>query len=77
MTLTTDASDAEKQETNHPVMEPLGEFNVVQTVHTDGTVDYVDALALGGDAGQMPKGYFWSVQFIGTVIVSVLGAVKG
>jgi hypothetical protein len=30
----------------------------------------VDTHAIGGDAAQMPEGYYWSPQFIGTVIVS-------
>ena len=46
------------------------EKNAIQQTHTDGTVDYVDAKAFGGDLDEMPPGYFYSVQFIGTVIVS-------
>ncbi|RDW83435.1 fungal trichothecene efflux pump [Coleophoma crateriformis] len=42
--------------------------NAVQQTHTDGTVDYVDAKAFGGDLEAMPPGYFYSVQFIGTVV---------
>jgi hypothetical protein len=44
--------------------------NVLKIVHTDGTVNYVDHKAVGGDLDQMPKGYFRSPQFIGTVTVS-------
>jgi len=43
---------------------------VVQQVHTDGTVDFVDTHALGGDFETMPKGYYTSMNFIGTVTVS-------
>lgn len=50
--------------------EKMGEIDVVQTIHTDGTIDYVDAHAVGGDVAQMPAGYYRSLQFIGTVIVS-------
>lgn len=41
----------------------------MKVVHTDGTVDYVDSNAIGGDAAEMPEGYFKSIQFIGTVVV--------
>lgn len=43
--------------------------NALKVVHTDGTVDYVDNKAVGGDAAEMPEGYFRSAQFIGTVVV--------
>jgi len=51
--------------------EHLGDVDVVQTVHQDGTVDFVDTHAIGGDLEEMPAGYFYSVQFIGTVVVSL------
>lgn len=38
-------------------------------VHTDGTVNYVDEHAIGGDVQDMPKGYFRSLPFLGTVLV--------
>ncbi|KAF2660508.1 fungal trichothecene efflux pump [Lophiostoma macrostomum CBS 122681] len=44
------------------------DLHVVKKVHADGQVDLVDAHAIGGDVGDMPKGYFWSPQFIGTVL---------
>ena len=47
-----------------------------EVVHADGTIDYVDTHAMGGEVETMPAGYFRSPQFIGTVLVSVL-AVKG
>ena len=50
--------------------EQMGDIGVVQTVHKDGTVDYVDTHAIGGDLEKMPDGYFYSAQFIGTVTVS-------
>lgn len=40
-----------------------------KVVHADGTIDYVDTHALGGDAHEMPTGYYKSPQFIGTVVV--------
>ena len=43
--------------------------NYLKVVHTDGTVNFVDNRAIGGDAAGMPKGYFRSPQFIGTVVV--------
>jgi hypothetical protein len=54
----------------HPLAEQRGDVDVIQTVHQDGTVDYVDTHAIGGDLDQMPDGYFYSIQFIGTVAVS-------
>jgi hypothetical protein len=46
--------------------------NVAKLVHADGTVDYVDGKAIGGDLEQMPKGYYWSKAFLGTLTVSDL-----
>lgn len=46
------------------------ERDVAKVVHADGTVNYVDAKAIGGDMEELPKGYFRSPQFIGTVVVS-------
>ena len=46
------------------------DVDVAKVVHADGTVDYIDARAVGGDFEEMPKGYFYSPQFIGTVAVS-------
>lgn len=43
--------------------------NRAKVVHADGTIDYVDTHALGGESEQMPAGYFRSPQFIGTVAV--------
>lgn len=46
------------------------EMDTVKTRHEDGTVCFVDRAALGGGLEEMPKGYFWSVGFCGTVVVS-------
>lgn len=51
--------------------ERLGSVETVQAVHQDGSIDFVDRNALGGALHQMPKGYFRSVQFVGTVAVSL------
>lgn len=51
------------------VDEHIDDVDVVKKVHIDGTVDLVDTKAIGGDLDEMPKGYFRSPQFIGTVIV--------
>lgn len=42
-----------------------------KVVHADGTIDYIDAQAIGGDLETMPRGYFRSPQFIGTVVVCI------
>ncbi len=52
--------------------EALGAAKVV---HADGYVDYVDKHALGGDAERMPKGYFRSPAFIGTIVAQCLGSI--
>ncbi|KAK7430669.1 hypothetical protein QQZ08_002713 [Neonectria magnoliae] len=46
-----------------------------KVVHADGTIDYLDAEAVGGEYDQMPKGYFLSPQFIGTVTAQCLGSI--
>lgn len=46
------------------------EHGAAKVVHTDGTVDYIDVHAIGVDVQQMLKGYFRSLPFIGTVLVS-------
>ncbi|KAL5119952.1 hypothetical protein ACEQ8H_002050 [Pleosporales sp. CAS-2024a] len=47
----------------------------VKTVHTDGTVDLVDTHAIGGELDEMPRGYFRSAQFIGTVTAVCTGSI--
>jgi len=46
-------------------------IHVVKRVHQDGTVDLIDAHAVGGDLDEMPKGYYWSPNFIFTFLVSI------
>jgi hypothetical protein len=41
----------------------------VKVVHVDGTADVIDPHAIGGEYEGMPVGYFYSPQFIGTVVV--------
>lgn len=43
--------------------------NVTKVTHADGTVDYIDVKAIGGDYDKMQRGYFRSPQFIGTLTV--------
>lgn len=43
---------------------------VEKVVHTDGTVDYIDRSAVGGEYDELPRGHFRSPSFIGTVVVS-------
>lgn len=45
-------------------------LHVVKRVHADGTVDLIDAHAIGGDLDEMPAGYFITPNFIGTFLVS-------
>ena len=49
--------------------ENIDGVHVVRKVHADGIVDLIDAYAIGGAVEEMPKGYFYSPQFIGTVVV--------
>ena len=49
--------------------------NVAKVVHTDGTIDYIDAKAIGGDIEELPKGYFLSPSFIGTVTAQCFGSI--
>ncbi|KAL4919148.1 fungal trichothecene efflux pump [Aspergillus aurantiobrunneus] len=55
-----------------PNAQPAG-TKVVR--HADGTTNYVDAQALGGDVEDMPKGYFRSLPFLGTVLGQCLGSI--
>lgn len=48
---------------------PQTPVEYAEKVHADGTVDLVDTEALGGDVGQMPVGYFYSAEFLGTLLV--------
>ncbi|ORY17850.1 trichothecene efflux pump [Clohesyomyces aquaticus] len=51
------------------------DVHVVKKVHADGTVDLVDAHAIGGASEDMPPGYFWTAQFIGTVAAVCMGSI--
>ncbi|CAK7202258.1 hypothetical protein SEUCBS139899_004980 [Sporothrix eucalyptigena] len=42
--------------------------DVAKVAHIDGTVDYIDANAVGGDLDDMPPGYYYSPAFLGTMI---------
>ena len=44
-------------------------IHVVKRVHQDGTVDLIDAHAVGGDLDEMPAGYYVTPSFIFTFIV--------
>ncbi|PVI06057.1 fungal trichothecene efflux pump [Periconia macrospinosa] len=63
------AEPIEKAEDSQHI-EDVKDVSVVRKVHADGHVDLVDAHAIGGNVEEMPRGYFWSPQFIGTTIVS-------
>ncbi len=56
-------------ETRHVENGP-STIHVVKNVHADGTIDLVDAHAVGGEFQDMPKGYYTSISFIMTVVVS-------
>ncbi|KAF6810260.1 trichothecene efflux pump [Colletotrichum sojae] len=49
--------------------------NVTKVIHADGTVDYIDSKAVGGDYGAMPPGYFRSPQFLGTLTAQCLASI--
>jgi hypothetical protein len=46
--------------------------HVVKRTHADGTVDLIDAHAIGGDLDEMPAGYYLTPNFICTFLVSTL-----
>lgn len=55
--------------------ENIDDVHVVKKVHADGTVDLIDAHAIGGAVEKMPKGYYYSPQFVGTVVAVCLGSI--
>lgn len=59
-------SQADTESSHEPRPQYAGARAVV---NTDGTVNYVDENAIGGDMQDMPKGYFRSLPFLGTVLV--------
>ncbi|KIH94343.1 siderophore iron transporter [Sporothrix brasiliensis 5110] len=50
------------------VHELIDGQDVAKVAHIDGTVDYIDANAVGGDLEDMPKGYYYSPAFLGTMV---------
>lgn len=60
-----------------PSTQHFEDVHVVKKVHADGHVDLVDAHAIGGAAENMPKGYYYSIQFLGTVTVRSITACFG
>lgn len=55
--------------------EHAEKVEVVKNVHADGTIDMVDAHAIGGDLAQMPPGYYRTPQFIGTVVAICMASI--
>lgn len=45
--------------------------DVTKVAHLDGTIDYIDVHAVGGDFEDMPPGYYYSPAFLGTFFVGV------
>jgi hypothetical protein len=76
MSSTTGEPVSEKMTTNQVdavITAPLEHgVHVVKRVHQDGTVDFIDAHAVGGDFEEMPTGYFLTPNFIFTFIVRFL-----
>jgi hypothetical protein len=72
MSETTESTNVphEKRVAETQNREHAGETHVVKVAHADGFIDYVDAHAVGGDFRAMPKGYYYSFQFIMTFVVS-------
>jgi hypothetical protein len=66
----TEYHDHEKGSDGHSADRKIEDVHTVKKTHADGTVDEIDTHAIGGDVEEMPKGYYYSWQFIGTVIVS-------
>lgn len=51
------------------------DVHVVKKVHADGHVDLIDTHAIGGNLEDMPSGYFWTPQFIGTVVATCTASI--
>ena len=49
--------------------------DVAKVAHLDGTIDYIDAKAVGGDVGDMPPGYYCSPAFLGTLTAICLASI--
>ncbi|KAF1981886.1 fungal trichothecene efflux pump [Aulographum hederae CBS 113979] len=61
-------------DSNHSMHEEKA-AHTFKKVHADGTVDVVDAQAIGGNLEDLPPGYYTSVNFIGTVVAVSLGSI--
>jgi hypothetical protein len=70
MSETTDTSQGAPGKMMSETQHEHSETHVVKVAHADGFIDYVDTHAVGGDFNQMPKGYYYSFQFIMTFVVS-------
>ena len=57
-------------QTDQPVAPSEHGIHVVKRVHQDGTVDFIDAKAVGGDVEELPAGYYLTPNFIFTFLVS-------
>ncbi|KAM0202274.1 hypothetical protein ACHAPI_001461 [Fusarium lateritium] len=54
-------------------VETAGSANKITMA--DGTVEYVDKNALGDELDQMPYGYYWSPQFLGSLAAQSLASI--
>lgn len=66
---------SEKMASEKVEASSIEHVEAVKTVHKDGTTDLVDTHAIGGELEEMPKGYFRSSQFIGTVVAVCTGSI--
>lgn len=76
--MTTEKADVAMVATSEKIDDGttyIEDTHVVKKVHADGHVDLVDTYAIGGALDEMPKGYYWSVQFIGTVVAVCCGSI--
>ncbi|CAO2654543.1 Nn.00g112760.m01.CDS01 [Neocucurbitaria sp. VM-36] len=69
------AETVEKTDAPSTIHAADKDVHVVKKVHADGHVDLVDAHAIGGNIEDMPKGYFWTPQFIGTVVATCTASI--
>ncbi|CAK7221588.1 hypothetical protein SCUCBS95973_004546 [Sporothrix curviconia] len=63
--MSTDGHSVHEGKVHH---EFIDGHDVAKVAHIDGTVDYIDANAVGGDLEDMPKGYYYSPAFLGTMV---------
>ena len=57
-------------ETQHQEQASSINHHGQRVVHADGHVDMIDDKAVGGELDAMPKGYYRSIPFVMTFIVS-------